>query len=160
MPTVMVHKAEQDNEMVADHVLSKNCGALETVRQRAYELFEMRGCQPGKDVEDWLQAEQEMLFVPEASINESAKTFTVTISTPGFGADDVEVTASPQEVLVEAKARTMQDGRFESRTLYRRFDLASPIDSNRVTASMDGAELTIKAPKRETRSATSKIAAA
>jgi DUF2934 family protein len=30
------------------------------VRRRAYELFEARGRQPGRDVEDWLQAEREV----------------------------------------------------------------------------------------------------
>jgi len=32
----------------------------EQIRQRAYELFEQRGCQHGFDVEDWLQAEAEV----------------------------------------------------------------------------------------------------
>ena len=30
------------------------------VRRRAYELFEARGRQPGRDVEDWLEAEREV----------------------------------------------------------------------------------------------------
>ena len=30
------------------------------VRRRAYELFESRGRQPGRDVEDWLEAEREV----------------------------------------------------------------------------------------------------
>jgi hypothetical protein len=32
----------------------------EQVRQRAYELFEERGMVGGYDLDDWLQAEQEM----------------------------------------------------------------------------------------------------
>jgi hypothetical protein len=31
------------------------------IEQRAYRLYEERGYQPGHDVEDWLQAEQEVL---------------------------------------------------------------------------------------------------
>lgn len=30
------------------------------VRRRAYALFEARGRQPGRDVEDWLDAEREV----------------------------------------------------------------------------------------------------
>jgi hypothetical protein len=30
------------------------------IRKRAYELFEARGCQPGRELEDWLQAELEI----------------------------------------------------------------------------------------------------
>ncbi len=31
------------------------------IRERAYELYECRGCQPGQDQQDWLRAEQEIL---------------------------------------------------------------------------------------------------
>ena len=30
------------------------------VRRRAYELFEARGRQPGREAEDWLEAEREV----------------------------------------------------------------------------------------------------
>jgi len=36
-------------ESVADHI-----------RMRAYQLFEARGCQPGQELDDWLQAEREI----------------------------------------------------------------------------------------------------
>jgi len=31
------------------------------VRQRAYELYQERGCTPGQENEDWLQAEREVM---------------------------------------------------------------------------------------------------
>ena len=31
------------------------------IRERAYELYESRGCEPGRDEQDWLRAEQEIL---------------------------------------------------------------------------------------------------
>ena len=31
----------------------------EQIRQRAYQLYEQRGCEHGHDVEDWLMAERE-----------------------------------------------------------------------------------------------------
>lgn len=34
---------------------------LEQIRSRAYELFEQRGRNEGHDLEDWLQAETEVL---------------------------------------------------------------------------------------------------
>jgi hypothetical protein len=37
----------------------KTC-VSDLIRQRAYELFEERGHQPGRDIEDWLQAEREV----------------------------------------------------------------------------------------------------
>lgn len=35
--------------------------ANEKVQQRAYELFLQRGQQPGHELEDWLQAEREVM---------------------------------------------------------------------------------------------------
>jgi hypothetical protein len=32
----------------------------ETIRERAYALFEQRGCESGHELEDWLQAETEI----------------------------------------------------------------------------------------------------
>ena len=34
--------------------------APEFIRRRAYQLFEMRGRQPGQELDDWLQAEHEI----------------------------------------------------------------------------------------------------
>lgn len=36
-------------------------GQLEQIRQRAHELYEARGREEGHDLEDWLQAEAEIL---------------------------------------------------------------------------------------------------
>jgi len=32
----------------------------EDIARRAFDLYEARGCQDGHDLEDWLQAEQEL----------------------------------------------------------------------------------------------------
>jgi hypothetical protein len=31
------------------------------IRERAYQLYESRGCEPGQDEQDWLRAEHEIL---------------------------------------------------------------------------------------------------
>ena len=30
------------------------------IAHRAYELYTQRGCEPGKDIEDWVRAEKEL----------------------------------------------------------------------------------------------------
>ena len=37
-------------------------GAVELIRAQAYRLFELRGRQPGHALDDWLQAEREILL--------------------------------------------------------------------------------------------------
>ena len=41
----------------------------ERIRQRAFELFQLRGCQDGHDFDDWMQAESEILGKPQRLAN-------------------------------------------------------------------------------------------
>jgi hypothetical protein len=41
----------------------------ERIRQRAFELFQLRGCQDGRDFDDWMQAEAEILGRPQKLAN-------------------------------------------------------------------------------------------
>jgi hypothetical protein len=43
-------------DMMPDPVRSED-----VIRERAYELYENRGCEPGQDKQDWLRAEQEIV---------------------------------------------------------------------------------------------------
>ena len=38
---------------------------LEKIRKRAYELYELGGCEDGHDLEHWQQAEAELSATPE-----------------------------------------------------------------------------------------------
>jgi len=40
-----------------------NAPTAADVARRAYELYEARGCAPGADLDDWLQAERELSAV-------------------------------------------------------------------------------------------------
>ena len=42
------------------HTISLNFASPDAVAVRAYELFEERGREPGRDVDDWLRAEREL----------------------------------------------------------------------------------------------------
>ena len=47
----------------------------EEISQRAYELYVQRGAEPGKDVEDWVRAENELsseVFVFDESLKTKA----------------------------------------------------------------------------------------
>ena len=43
----------------------------ERIRRRAYELYVLRGNQSGSELDDWLQAEEEILRAQEEAIQES-----------------------------------------------------------------------------------------
>ena len=62
-------KGKHDEKAVTSQKDNPQEGALSDERQeriakRAYELYLERGCREGCDVEDWVDAEQEILTVP------------------------------------------------------------------------------------------------
>jgi len=40
------------------------------IRARAYRIYLQRGCQPGHDLDDWLQAEYELVRLPVHKIGQ------------------------------------------------------------------------------------------
>lgn len=58
----MVQTPDRQDEDPLNRFISKE----ERIRRRAYELYVARGCEPGKEIEDWLRAEQEIRQKEEA----------------------------------------------------------------------------------------------
>ena len=49
------------NETKRQHIQTQTPELDEKIRQRAYELYEQRGRTDGSELEDWVQAEAEVL---------------------------------------------------------------------------------------------------
>ena len=49
-----------------------NCPTEDQIRQRAHEIFLQHGSQSGHDVDNWLQAEYELIQLPVRKIAELA----------------------------------------------------------------------------------------
>ncbi len=52
--------ANESLEELRDRLLRQH-GVQEMIQVRAYEIFQMRGCQPGGEAQDWFHAEGEVL---------------------------------------------------------------------------------------------------
>lgn len=128
---------------------------LADVRQRAFDLFELRGGRPGHDLDDWLAAERELLGLPTAELKDARTAFEMDVALPGFAAKDVDVKASPSEIFVHAASRTRSSDRqgevlwseFSRREIFRRFPLPQTIDEDHITAELDNGVLHVTAPK-------------
>lgn len=62
-------KGKRDEKAVTTQKDNPQEGAIsdelqERIAERAYELYLKRGCREGCDVEDWVDAEREILTVP------------------------------------------------------------------------------------------------
>ena len=128
---------------------------MDEIRQRAFSLFEQRGFSPGRDLDDWLAAEREVLWTPPVEMIESEKEFRIQIAVPGCEAKDVEITAMPECIVVQAQPRhtrrkeegTIHISEISQRKLYRRLELTLPVDLEKITATLDNGLLRLVVPK-------------
>lgn len=128
---------------------------FDAIRRRAFSLFEKRGCELGRDVEDWLKAERELMGWPAAELAEKDGAYQMQITLPGFEAKDIEVTATPSEILVHAATKEEKKEEkgnvlwteFGSNDVCRRFGVPNPIDVDKVTANLENGVLRVNAPE-------------
>lgn len=73
------------------------------IARRAYELFEMRGCEHGHDWEDWFRAESELLRPVSVVISESDDRISVRASVLGFEAKELSVGVEPRRITIVGK---------------------------------------------------------
>ena len=73
-----------------------------SVAHRAYELFEGRGCEQGHDLEDWFEAERDILRPLPVKIDETGNRFAVTAELQGFTEDEIQVFAEPKRIVIDA----------------------------------------------------------
>jgi HSP20 family protein len=130
---------------------------FDRIRRRAYGLFEWRGRGHGQDVDDWLAAERELLWTPPAELTEKEDAYQARIAAPGFDAKELQVSATPQCIVVKGQADHVGEkeegnirfSEFAERTLFRRIDLPEPIDVDKVKATLDKGLLLLTAEKAE-----------
>ena len=107
----------------------------EAIRQRAFGLFSERGTIHGNDMEDWLRAERELVWMPQSETMEDDK--------QPAGADCARTRSAGSSNHGDARCDHRSGGRrfqrgqgsqtvpfreLRGRKLFRRFDFEEPID--------------------------------
>jgi HSP20 family protein len=155
MANVAVQKVERPdiNRLPIFEEIGKR---LDAVRQNAFELFEKRGRELGHALDDWLKAEHLVLGWPAAELAEIDSKYEVELTLPGFEAKEVQITATPSEIIVHAacnaekeEARKIVWTEFGSNDIYRQFEMPQPIDVEKIHASLDKGMLHITATKAQ-----------
>jgi HSP20 family protein len=151
MSQVAVKKVNDENKETLP-VFSEIAKRFEAIGRRAFDLFEKRGRELGHDLEDWLNAEHELGW-PAAELSEKDGAYEIQIALPGFEPKEVEVTATPSEIVVHAATKQEKKGEkdnvlwteFGSSDVYRRFEVPNSINVDKVTANIENGLLHIKA---------------
>ena len=153
MPTVEIRKSRPTETQAS--VFDEIAELTEQIRQRAFELFEGRGRADGLDIDDWLNAEKELVCCPESEMVDKNENFDIVMAMPGFQPDEIKVTALPDELIVKADSSLeheenqsgTQVSEFGQRTVLRRFQFPQAVDVDRITARLDKRRLHLVVPK-------------
>ena len=124
---------------------------------RAYDLFRINGAIVGRDLEDWLQAEQELVWKPSIELEEKDGEFRLQVAVPGVDPKDIDIEVTPEDILVKAdlhhehkeKKGEVYACEFESGNLLRTVHLPKKIDPDKVKAEFNNGILSLKAPIAE-----------
>ncbi len=74
--------------------------AYEGVSQRAYRLFQARGAEPGSEMNDWKNAERDLLGAMPVDLAESEENYYALASVPGYSAGEISVAVEDCWLLI------------------------------------------------------------
>jgi HSP20 family protein len=145
MATVPVKKTESIFDQLND--------LQDRITKRAFEIFDGNGHLFGRDLDDWLQAERELVWKPSIELEEKDNEFRLQIATPGVDPKDIDIEASPEYILVKAESQhehKEEKGKvhiceFTAGNLFRSVRLPKEIDPDNVKAEFKNGLLTLTA---------------
>ena len=127
----------------------------DSIARRAFELFEGKGRWTGRELDDWLHAESELLHPVHLELTDSDNHFNVRAEVPGFSAKELEINVEPRRLTVSGKHEAREETR-KGKTIYselcageilRVVDLPAEVDTSNVTATLKDGVLNIKMAK-------------
>lgn len=126
------------------------------IAQRAFQLFQHRGGRHGHDVDNWLQAESEILHSCRHNLTEYHDSLLIRGELPGiFAPEQIKVSVEPHRVMVSGEApisALCSDGktaemRSTVRRVFRAHKLPAEVDPSHSKATLKGEQLEINMPK-------------
>jgi HSP20 family protein len=114
----------------------------QSVARRAYEYFEARGCEFGRDLEDWFRAESELMRRVPVEVTEADGQITVRAEVPGFVANEIKISVEPQRLIISGKSeKTTEEKKeqtllseFRSNQFCRELRLPAEVEPKKTTA--------------------------
>jgi HSP20 family protein len=127
------------------------------IMQRAYEIFDGNGQIFGRDLDNWLQAETELLWKPAIELSEKDNEFLVKVAVPGVDAKDLNVEVTPEELLVKGESRHEQEEKkgkihtteIRSGSIFRTIRFPKKVNPDKVKAEFKNGMLTLTAQVAE-----------
>jgi HSP20 family protein len=133
------------------------------IMRRAQDIFQGNGSIFGRDLDNWLAAEQELVWKPAIELKEKDGRFELRVAVAGVDPKDLKVEVTSEGLLVKGETRKeekKEEGQvriseFHSGSLFRSLQFPKRIDPDKVKAEVKNGLLTITAPIVETAKAKS-----
>ena len=127
------------------------------IMRRAHSIFEWNGGTSGRELENWLQAEQELVWKPTVELSERDNEFYLQIAAPGVDPKEISIEVTPEDILVKAQHQhehnettgTVHMCEFSAGTMFRAIRLPKKIDPDKTRAEFKDGLLSLKAPLAE-----------
>lgn len=140
-----------------DHNIFKDFERLTNeIARRAFGFFQSRGGIIGRDFDDWIRAESELLKPVPIELSESNDSYTIRAEVPGFDVKDLSVKAEPNFVFIhgkteqrkeEKKGKEVKYSEASARELCRRIELPNSINPDKVDAHLANGVLELNLSK-------------
>ncbi len=148
MAIVRIHPWSSPLREEADRIRAR-------IAERAYELSARRGYAPGRELDDWLTAEDQLVWKPEMRLEEHPRELVLKLRLPGVRAEDVHLFVAAERILLlgEAQGERVTEGmrvhsdEFRYGPIFREVWLPRAIDPGRAKARLSEGVLTLVLPK-------------
>jgi HSP20 family protein len=129
----------------------------ERVMRRAYDISQGNGSF-GRDLDNWLAAERELVRKPAIEVVEKDNRFEIKVAVTGIDPKDLKVDVTEEDLLVKGETRTekkkeekgeVYTSEFESGSLFRSIHFPKKVVPNKVKAEIKNGLLTVTAPIAE-----------
>jgi HSP20 family molecular chaperone IbpA len=127
----------------------------DSIGRRAFEIFDSNGRWLGRELEDWLRAESELLHPVHLEITETDDNLAVRAEVPGFTPKEVTIDVEPRRLTITGKHEAQEESK-KGKTVYsercakeilRIVDLPAEVDTSKVNATLKDGILNLEMPK-------------
>jgi HSP20 family protein len=154
-PALVMKRADLDRLFVTAEEMYE-CMSYVTARiaRRAYEIFESRGNTHGHDLEDWFQAESEVLRPMTLEMEDSGDAFIAVATVDGHCAEDLRISVEGRCLRIcgpfaaEGKpSDTMEEPMQQSQRVFLSFCLPTEVNTSKISAGLRDDILEVRLPK-------------
>ena len=154
--TTAVKRAEEPVKMIKHGSLLDQMNEMfDALSRRAYSIFEENGRIFGRDIENWFQAEQELLHPVHVHVAESDDSLHIQAEVPGFSEKELEISVEPCRLTITGKREASKEEK-KGKTVYaercadqilRIVDLPVEVETDKVSAMLKNGVLDLTMPK-------------